>query len=93
MSIMRTTVDLSDDLFRRAKSEAALRGKKFKDLVEEGLHLVLDGTQPRPPVEGKRETVYDRMKHCIGIVESGVPDLATNPKYLEGFGSDSMGDR
>jgi hypothetical protein len=32
---MKTTVELSDDLYRRAKSEAALRGRKLKDLVEE----------------------------------------------------------
>ena len=90
---MRTTVELSDDLFRRAKSEAALRGKKFKDLVEEGLHLVLDAPQTKASVKKKRQTVYDQMKHCIGIMDSGVPDLASNPKHLEGLGRDSMGDR
>jgi hypothetical protein len=30
---MRTTVDLPDDLFRRTKALAALRGDSFKDLV------------------------------------------------------------
>ena len=39
---MKTTFDLPDDLFRRAKSEAALRGRKLRDLVEEGLRLALD---------------------------------------------------
>ena len=39
---MKTTVDVSDELYRRAKSEAALRGRKLKDLVEEGLRLVLE---------------------------------------------------
>ena len=39
---MRTTVDIPDELFRRAKSEAALRGRKLKDLVEEGLRLVIE---------------------------------------------------
>lgn len=34
---MKTTVEVSDALYRRAKSEAALRGRKLKDLVEEGL--------------------------------------------------------
>ena len=43
---MRTTVDLPDELFRRVKSEAALRGKKLKDLVEEGLRAVVDKTPP-----------------------------------------------
>jgi hypothetical protein len=38
---MKTTVEVSDDLYRRAKSEAALRGRKLKDLVEERLQMVL----------------------------------------------------
>jgi len=29
---MKTTIEVSDDLYRRAKSEAALRGRKLKDL-------------------------------------------------------------
>jgi hypothetical protein len=28
---MKTTVEVSDDLYRRAKAEAALRGRKLKD--------------------------------------------------------------
>jgi hypothetical protein len=39
---MKTTVEVSDDLYRRAKAEAALRGRKIKDQVEEGLRLVLE---------------------------------------------------
>ncbi len=38
---MRTTIDLPDELYRRTKAEAALRGRKFKDLVEDGLRRVL----------------------------------------------------
>jgi hypothetical protein len=37
-----TTVEVSDDLYRRAKAKAALRGRKLKNLVEEGLRLVLE---------------------------------------------------
>jgi hypothetical protein len=39
---MKTTVEVSDYLYRRAKAEAALQGRKLKDLVEEGLRLVLE---------------------------------------------------
>jgi hypothetical protein len=89
---MRTTVELSDDLFRRTKSEAALRGKKFKDMVEEGLRLVLES--PETGKEAKpAPTAWDMMKGACGIFDSGVDDLATNPKHLEGLGRDSMGDR
>ena len=38
---MKTTVELPDDLYRRAKAQAALRGRKFKELVEEGLRLMV----------------------------------------------------
>ena len=86
---MRTTVDVPDDLYRRAKAEAALRGRKLKDLVEEGLRLVL--ASPRKP---RREpSLAGLMKRARGTIDSGVPDLASNPKHLAGFGRDAGGDR
>jgi hypothetical protein len=83
--IMKTTVEVPDDLYRRAKAEAALRGRKLKDLVEEGLRLVLEAprkARPRPSLSGL-------MKRARGMVDSGVPDLASNPKHLSGFGRDA----
>ncbi|MGH8681450.1 MAG: hypothetical protein ACREVS_12435 [Burkholderiales bacterium] len=79
---MKTTVELSDDLFRRVKAEAALRGRKFKDLVEEGLRLVLQ----TPRGERARPSLEELMRPARGVVDSGVPDLASDPKHLEGFG-------
>ena len=84
---MRTTVDLSDELFRRAKAAAALRGRKFKDLVEEGLLYVLEA----PDVLHKKQrpkTLHELMKSVCGTVGSGVNDLASNPKHMKGFGRD-----
>lgn len=86
---MKTTVDLPDDLYRRAKAEAALRGRKFKDLVEQGLRLVLE----TPRTESPRPSLDELMKSACGIVESGVPDLASNPKHLSDFGRDPQRDR
>jgi hypothetical protein len=85
---MRTTVDIPDELLRRAKSEAALRGRKLKDLVEEGLRLVLAA----PPALGetppaKKVTAHDLLKHLI--FDDGVDspsDLSTNKKYFDDFG-------
>jgi hypothetical protein len=92
---MKTTVELPpfrsgliavaavpDDLYRRAKAEAALRGRKLKDLVEEGLRLVLGAprqTRGQPGLSGL-------MKRACGVVDSGVPDLASNPEHLRGLG-------
>ena len=45
---MKTTVEMPDDLYRRAKVEAALRGRKLKDLIEEGLRLVLEAPRRTP---------------------------------------------
>jgi hypothetical protein len=38
---MRTTVELPDSLFRQAKARAALQGRALKDLVADGLKLLL----------------------------------------------------
>jgi len=89
---MRTTVDIPDELFRRAKSEAALRGRKFKDLVEEGLRLVLErekapATEEKKPVVKPRPgSLHEKMQAFCGIIKDGPPDLSTNPKYFDGFG-------
>jgi hypothetical protein len=84
---MRTTVDIPDELFRRAKSEAALRGRKLKDLVEEGLRLVLNDepakTADKKPRSG---SLHDLMKEWCGIIDDGPADLASNPKYLDDYG-------
>ena len=81
---MKTTVEVPDDLYRRAKAEAALSGRKLKDLVEHGLKLVLD--EPRP--SARRSALAGLMKGARGTVRSGVPDLGSNPGHLSGFGRD-----
>jgi hypothetical protein len=82
---MKTTVELPDSLYRQAKAEAALRGRKLKDLVEEGLRLVLDA----PPDTTRHPSLVGLMKQALGVVESGVPDLGSNTEHLSGFGRDA----
>ena len=79
---MKTTIEVPDDLYRRAKAEAALRGHKLKDLVEEGLRLVLaePGKRPRGP------RLSGLLKRARGMVDSGVSDLGSNPVHLKGLG-------
>jgi hypothetical protein len=86
IAAMRTTIDLPDALFRRAKAEAALRGCHLKDLVTEALRLALDepgglGAGPKPPA-----SLHDAMRDYCGIISDGPSDYATNPDYLDGFG-------
>ena len=79
---MKTTIELPDELYRRAKAVARRRGRKIKDLVEEGLRMVVDGS-----AKGcRKRTLAELMKGARGLVDSGVPDLASNPRRLAGFG-------
>ena len=80
---VKTTVEVPDDLYRRAKAEAALRGRKLKDLVEEGLRLVLES-----PRKTRQPSLAGLMKRARGAIDSGVPDLASNSKHLADFGRD-----
>jgi hypothetical protein len=82
---MKTTVELPDVLYRQAKAEAALRGRKLKDLVEEGLRLVLKA----PADAARRPGLAELMAPAFGIFESDVPDLGSNPEHLQGFGRDA----
>lgn len=82
---VKTTFDIPDELYRRAKAEAALRGRRLKDLIEEGLRTVLDG----PKRAGEPKSLAAMMKKARGTVDSGVPDLGSDAKHLTGFGRDA----
>jgi hypothetical protein len=82
---MKTTIELPDDLYRQAKAEAALRGLKLKDMVEDGLRRVLQ--EPRRSGATRREpTLADLMGEFRGIVDTGIGDLSSNPKHMAGYG-------
>jgi hypothetical protein len=80
---MKTTVEVPDELYRRAKAEAALRGRKLRDLVEEGLRLVLEAPRRTHP-----PGLAGLTKRARGMIDSGVPDLASSSKHLSGCGRD-----
>jgi len=92
---MEKTIELPDELLHRAEVEAIRRGVGLTDLLQEGLQRVLDepmeAATPAEPPQGP--TLYELMRDKLGIVDSGVDDLASNPAHLEGLGRDSMGDR
>ena len=81
VTVMKTTIEVSDDLYRRAKAEAALQGRRLKDLVEEGLQRVL-----QTPAKRRPSTLAGLMKNARGTIASGVPDLGSNPAHMAGFG-------
>lgn len=50
-------------------------------LMREALEARLKAKRRRPPV-----TAYDLVKHLCGSIKGGPSDLATNSKYMKGFG-------
>lgn len=84
---MRTTVDLSDDLYRRVKAEASLRGRKVKDLVEEALRYLLASAElNKAEMPTVQPSPQDSMRDCGGCVTGAPADYATNPESMEGLG-------
>jgi len=82
---VKTTIELPDELYRRAKATAALNGRKLKDLVEEGLRLVLGASR-----KGRRQRrLAELMAGARGVIDSGVPDLGSDPRHLRDFGRDA----
>jgi hypothetical protein len=67
---------------RAPKAEAALRGRKLKDLIEEGLRRVLE----TPRGKRRQPSLAGLMKPARGTIDSGIANLASNPKHLAGFG-------
>ena len=76
---------MADDLYRRAKAMATLYLCKLEALVEKGLRLFLEAL----PKTHRRRSLVELMKRARGVVDSGVPDLASNPRHLAGFGRDA----
>jgi hypothetical protein len=61
---MRTTFDLPDDLMRRAKAYAAMKGLKLRDLVAEGLEVRLSERSKLAP---KRLPKFEKSNRGTSI--------------------------
>ena len=66
-------------LEKRAKRLGVSKSRVLRDSLEREL-AALNGAVEEEP------SVYDLVKEDLGCVDSGLGDLSTNPKHLEGFG-------
>lgn len=64
MGRVKTTLDIDDNLFRRAKSEAMRRGVTLRALVEEGLGMAL---------EAEPDTTYELADLSVGDPQGDNP--------------------
>ncbi len=68
--IMKTTIEIADDLFKRAQSVARKEKTTFRELTEQGLRLVLKQRQSRPagwkwnPVTFRGKGMTEEFKHA-----------------------------
>jgi hypothetical protein len=62
MSFMKTTVDLPEALYRRARIRAAESGTTMRELLIESLEAALSGRRKQPPAPPTRDrfTLDDR---------------------------------
>lgn len=63
---MKTTIDLPDDVFLKAKILAAERSMTFKDLVIQGLKLVTE-----TPPEADRKARKAALKRLLKAMQAG----------------------
>lgn len=74
------SLKISEQLDRRLRAAARSRrvsvSRLIRELIERGL----------PSRDDSADMAYDLMVDGVGVFSSGVPDLATNPRYLEGLG-------
>ena len=78
------TIELPDDLAARLEAASAQAQVPPAQLVRAALEKALPTPAPDFPADGL--SAHDLMKDGFGCVSSGVRDLATNPKHMEGFG-------
>jgi predicted DNA-binding protein len=81
MKDARVTVRFPNELRLRLRAEAGRKGVRESDLVRLAVEHELASVETSP-------TAYDlaRRSGLIGAVRSGIRDLSTNPRHLDGFG-------
>jgi|CXWL01.1.fsa_nt_gi hypothetical protein len=88
-------LEIDADLERRITEHALSNGRSPAEVLRDAVHEYISARmnlQNAGATNGD-ESVFDRLSRhgLIGCVKGGKDtprDLSTNPKYLEGFGSD-----
>jgi len=83
---MKATIEFDDALYRELKVQAAVRNKKIKDMVEEGVRMVLEQCNPRmDPAEDSLPIIRKSTQTPMpGLSNRDIEDLLVaedNKKY------------
>jgi hypothetical protein len=78
------TLDLPSELIARLETEARHKQISTATLIQE----TLEQTFPEQPgTDSGPVSVYDLTQEFCGCMNSGLGDLASNPRHLEGLGA------
>lgn len=72
---MRTTIDLPNDLFRQAKSKAALRGKTLKEFVQTAIEKEVSAEVPADPFRVKLPLIKSKKPGSLSLTNTDIENL------------------
>jgi Arc/MetJ-type ribon-helix-helix transcriptional regulator len=75
------SLKLPDSLLARLEEESHLRRTNKSALIRAALEREL-----APKKTGKESSCYDLARDLAGSIKGLPKDIATNPKYMKGFG-------
>ncbi|MEI8310492.1 MAG: hypothetical protein WCH98_07045 [Verrucomicrobiota bacterium] len=87
---MKTTLELPDELYRQAKTRASSQNRKIKDLVSEGLRVVLTA-HPATSADDVREKkrvldALDDILRCPPLPAGRIASLQSEVRRLRSEG-------
>jgi hypothetical protein len=71
---VKTTLEIPDDLFKRTKATAALRGESLKDFVVEALQARLEQTSTASPPRGWRSVFGQARREEVESVDARIAE-------------------
>ena len=77
------TIKLPEELKAKLQAHSRLSGKSCSALVRRSLEKELSGSRKG---HAKSQSVLEKLADLAGKGDSGIPDLATNPKYMKSYG-------
>jgi predicted transcriptional regulator len=81
------TIELTDELAARLAAASERQKVSPAQIVQAALEKALrEQTASSKETASSRSSALDGLHDLVACFDSGVTDLATNPKYLEGFG-------
>ena len=72
---MRTTIDLPDDLFRQAKSKAALRGETLKEFVQSAVEKEISTELPPYSFRVKLPLIKSKKPKSLSLTNAEIENL------------------